>query len=424
MNEPLSTLLWQALFYAILNIGLRAYLKQPLISASIAFWFGWIFLISGGLISITNRWINIGTQFSPYLETLFAGAFFGFSIGTFVSVIGKPKSKYQKLVEISDEFFNKFGNRVLAALLIVGSIFFVQRLSTVGLNSSYLGEVRSIYNERNDSLLLQIGSHLTVLTTIFIILRGVYDSYNGLNLRVLFIIILCGAPLGLANGGRTFLFSYLLAYIASFLLSRSNFSNKRFNITLHEIWLLTSAIATLLVVFAIMGYIRGGYGDELDIFYTIIIWPVSTLGAMDSWVYSAIMSQRTYGLNTFGWFFEFLFRLGLIDLSSETSTIRETISYFEATSNSAAVIPRSILPDLIFDFGPSSVFFSMTAMAAILEILTSRYPGRGLLLHIVAVQSLIASFATIQNSVVTPGFAVSIFWAAIFSKLAVRYRWR
>ncbi len=424
MNEPLLILLWQAILFAALTIGLRAILRLPLICAALAFWAGWIFILTGGVISENNEWATINTYFSPYLETLFKGAFLGFSLASALSLIQKPRPKYSNLVKITGIFFDRFGKKVLAILFVVGSIFLAQRVMMVGFSSNYLADVRTIYNEGSESLLLRLGSHLSVLVIMFIILRGVYDSHFGLNTRMIILVILCGAPIGLANGGRMFLLSYLMAYLGSFLLCRSHFSANRLFVTLAEAKSIVAIFIGLLLVFAIMGFTRGGYGDDLDIWYTVIIWPVSTLVAMDSWVSVALSSPGTSGLNTFGWFFDIFSRLGFFDLSGATDTMTRSLRYFEMTGNSAAVIPRSILTDLIFDFGIDALFYSMMSVAFVLEFITSRFAGRGIFLHVAATQCLIASFSTIQNSVVTPGFAVSIFWAALFSQLAAHYRWR
>lgn len=423
MDEPLFALVIQAAVYGLINLGFKVLLRRPIISASVAFWFGWVFLLGGGLISERSQWASVTTEFSVYLEKLFFGAFVGFSIGAIISNKNRRISTYKDLVYLSEKFINKYGKKVLIVLFSVGAIFFIQRLMVVGFDAAYLTEVRAIYNERGDFILLQIGSHLSILATMFIMLRGVYDSHYGMNLRALLLVIVCGAPLGLANGGRAFLMSYLLAYLSSFLLCRSNFVRVRFNITIREGLLMVLTLAGLLSIFAIMGFLRGGYGDQFNIFYTIIIWPVSTLGAMDSWVYSALVSERTYGLNTFGWIVNFMSRIGVIDVSASAKIIHDTLGFFQETSNSAAVIPRSILPDLIYDFGADSIFISMLLIALLLELITSRYAGAGIFLHVLAAQCLIASFSTIQNSILTPGFVATLFWAAIFSRSASRYRW-
>lgn len=423
MDTGFDSLLRLIYLYGGLTLVLRIALRQPPVSASLAFWFGWWFLVSGGALVVEKGWREIGLYSAPYIEMLFHGAFAGFVIGTLVGAANKPPQHYLKLVAISDYLFDTYGRKVLWALFVMGGVFLAQRVAMVGLSFDYLSEVRSIYSQREGGALLRIGSHLSVLMTTLIVVRGIRDSYYGVNIRGLLITIAAGAPLGLANGGRTFLMSYTLAYLSSLLLCRSHFSRNPLAVNAQELYRLGGFIVLLLIVFAVMGFVRGGYGDELDVVYTVIIWPVSTFQAMDTWVFTAIGSDRTYGLNSLGWLSDFAARLTLIDVSEVRDVMEDVLLGFEVTHNTARVIPRSILPDLIFDFGEGGIFASMAVIAFLLEFVTSRYPGRGLFLHVLAVQCLLASFMTIQNSVISPVFAINIFWGAVLALAARKYRW-
>ena len=415
MITNLSDLQMLILLYAALNLSVRLLLHQPLVSAAMAFWLGWFFLIGSGVIVIEQDWRFFSIYSINYIETLFHGAFIGFLAGTFLGAVRKPKSYYHELVYISDYLLRTYANRVMGALFLLGSVFLIQRIATVGLSADYLSEVRSVYNQRQGGFLLRISSHLSVILTTLIIIRGISDSHSGLNIRMLGLVILAGAPLGLANGGRAFLLSYLIVYVASFVLSRSHAPGRTQVFSLPEVIRIGSLLGLLLTTFAVMGFSRGGYGESLNILYTILIWPVSTLYAMDSWVSAALTSQQTYGLLSFGWVADFAARIGLVDTSQVSGVIREVLFYFEDTNDSARVIPRSILPDLIFDFGEGTLLISMAFVAILLEFITSRYPVRGIFWHVLAVSCLTASFMTIQNSVISPGFAVTLFWAAVLS---------
>lgn len=423
METDFDSLLRLIYLYGGLNLALRVVLRQPPISASLAFWFAWWFLVFGGALVVERGWREIALYSAPYVEMLFHGAFVGFLVGTLVGAFGKPPQHYLKLVDLSEYLLDTYGRKVLWALFLMGGAVFVQRVATLGLSFDYLSEVRGIYNQRQGSALLRIGSHLSVLMTTLIVVRGIRDSYYGVNIRGLLITIAAGAPLGLANGGRMFLMSYTLAYLASLLLCRSHFSRNLLGLNAQELFRFGGLIALLLTIFAVMGFVRGGYGDELNVLYTVIIWPVSTFQAMDTWVFTAIGSDRTYGLNSFGWLADFAARLKLIDVSEARGVMQDVLLDFEDTHNSARVIPRSILPDLIFDFGEGAIFVSMAVIAFLLEFVTARYPGRGLFLHVLAVQCLLGSFTTIQNSVISPGFAITIFWGAVLAYAARKYRW-
>lgn len=422
MTTDLSSLLNLIFLYGLVNLAVRALLRQPLISAAGAFWFGWLFLIGGGVVVLNKGWRFFSLDATDYLELLFHGAFVGFLFGSLVGSKSRNQPRYHELVHVSDYLLRVYGKRVLIALFLVGGVFFLQRIAAVGFSADYLSDVRAVYNERQGGFLLRIGSHLSVLMGTIIMMRGVHDSYHGVNIRMLCITILAGAPLGLANGGRAFLMSYMLAYLASLFLCRSHFASERLLLRMSEVVRVGGLLMILLLVFAIMGFARGGYGEDLNVFYTILIWPVSTLNAMDSWINAALTSPQTYGLHSFGWIADLAARLKLIDASHAEGVMREVLFYFEDTNDASRVIPRSILPDLIFDFGEGALFISMAIVAFLLEFVTSRYSGCGIFLHTLSTQCFVASFATIQNSVVTPGFAISLFWSAVLAYLVYRKR--
>lgn len=422
MHSDLLWLLQTVALYFAINVGLRAILRQPLLSAAAAFWGGWAFLLVGGIFVVEQGWRTISLDFVPYLKTLFDGALAGFAIGAVLGAMRKPRSYFDETAALSNLFLNKYSGLILLSLFVVGSLFLAYRISLVGFNINYLSNVRGVYNQKDDVLLLQIGSQLSVMAVVIIILMGLVDAREGINVRKILTVVVAGAPLGLANGGRIFLLSYFMAYIGSFLLCRAHVFAKRMPlVTLPEATIASGALLILLSIFAVMGHVRGGYGDNLNVIYTVLVWPVSTLEAMDSWVKAALYGGQTYGLNTLGWIADVLSRVNLLDFKKYVPVLGDAIQSFKDANNSAAVIPRSILPDLIFDFGYGNVFASMMAVAGALEFATSRYVARGIFLHVLAVECLIASFSTIQNSVLSPGFAVAIFWGAVFS-LAVKRR--
>lgn len=303
-------------------------------------------------------------------------------------------------------------------LFIVGFVFLLERIATVGLNESFLSDVRDVFRERHYSLIEQIGSNLSVVVTTMIILRGAYDSHHGFSARWLLLTMASGAPLSLANGARGFLLSYTLCYVASFMLCRANFSRNKLLFEMHEFGKISGIIVAAIFVFSVLGFVRGGYGGSFNIAYTVLIWPVSTLGAMDIWVLAAINSSSTQGLISLGWLATFAAKFGILSLGPLEHAFKGSEGYFALVGVSAMSIPRSILPDLIFDFGLKSVAISMGLMAFVLEYCATAFAGKNIFFHVIAAQCLLASFATIQNSVITPGFGVSIFWGWAFYYIA------
>lgn len=409
----IENLLLQVVVLGALQLLSRVIFRRPIISASLSFWVAWVFLIGGAKYSETASWIEINNYSFPYLSIMLYGAFCGFSVGLFFSFRRKNSNSFEKLTEQSRILVNRFLYPTLILLFVTGVIFLLQRILEVGLTNSFLADVRAVHNVGDASLLLRLGSHLYVLGGFFVTLLGVRDSRSHMNLRTLAMTIAAASPMGFANGGRIFLLNYFLIYVSSLLLCRANYVRMRPLLSRLEKNQLSLMLLSILLIFSVLGFVRGGYGEDLNILFNIIIWPVSTFTAMDSWVFQALTSARTSGLNTFGWLFGFLERLNFINLTSENQVMMSVVDSFADTNNSARFIPRSILPDLIFDFGKNGIFWGMLLISAILEAITTRLPGRGIFFHVLAVQCLLGSFFTIQTSIVTPVFVVPIFWGFV-----------
>ena len=148
METDFDSLLSLIYTYGGLNLALRFVLRRPLVSASLAFWFGWWFLVSGGVLVVNRGWREIGLYSAPYVEMLFHGAFAGFLVGTLVGSFRKPPDQYLKLVGLSNYLLDTYGRKVLWTMFLVGGVVFVQRLVTLGLSLDYLSEVRGIYNQQ------------------------------------------------------------------------------------------------------------------------------------------------------------------------------------------------------------------------------------------------------------------------------------
>ena len=108
-------------------------------------------------------------------------------------------------------------------------------------------------------------------------------------------------------------------------------------------------------------------------------------------------------------------RLGLINTQPAQEAISHIVRNFYSIGDSAGVIPKSIIPDLIFDFGVGGIFWGMLAAAFCLQISSIRLAGKGIFSHGLAAMSLQAAFMTIQGSIFTSGFCVVLFWTFMFS---------
>lgn len=412
----LDQLFYFTFFLAFISIYITKKRLKTLITASTGYWFAWLFLLYSTKVAVNNGWIENLSEISlNYIVQLHSGAFLGFLLGTVFSS-KKNKILNPEVLVKSNYIVKKLSNKILLFLFILGSLFLIERLRVVGFSLSYFTDVRSIYLETNDTSFIEwIAGHLSVMVGFLIILIGLRDAASEIDVKLLLKVLIASAPLGLANGSRIFLLNNVILYLSSILLARGMFRLKKTIISRTELIKITSFVLSILFIFALIGYNRGGYGGEFDLIFTILIWPVSTMMAADSWIAVAINSQNTGGMFTLGWVADFLNSFGILQFGNEKKMIQDIVIDFKLNANPAAVIPKSILPELIFDFGKKGVFWSIFFISFLAQKITIKFAGKGIVYHTIAVYCLVGSFMTIQTSIITPQFAVSIFWAIIFS---------
>lgn len=419
MNSySLNELLALTIILSIPSILLATRASRTYINAAAAYWFGWIFLSTCTVIAINQHWMPpVGGLANQYIISMHLGAFVGFSLSSLLIRNRAGLQPRTRFLNETDYLVGRISKWPLIILFIVGLVVLAERLTIVGLSAEYFTSVRKVYNLRESSIIFRLGSHLAVMASFLVLMLGARDAVRGANVKFLLVFLLAASPLGIANGGRSFLLSYSLIYLFSLFLLRGQYGRLRYILTKREWGSIGMLLVASLVLFALIGFNRGGYGAQLDILYTIIIWPTSTMGAMDSWVLAAKAAPSTNGMNTFGWFVDILHRFSMVDFSFEREVMERVLRGFDYANDSADVIPRSILPDLIFDFGEAGIFGGMGLVAFFLQSVVTKCNGRGIFLHTLAVMCCYAAFTTIQNSLFAPGFVVTLFWAAFFSFL-------
>ena len=417
--DSITQLIFQVLSLAALNVLADYYFHKNIVTASSAFWFGWLCLLLGTLSFINNGLMDdFGRTEIYYINVFHSGAFIGFLMGTVLSAFKKKKNvkrirDLNQLYLLSEFISNKITGRFLNILLVVGLVFFVQRVSTVGLSADYFSDARDLYRQRQFNVFSWLGNHLSVVVSTLITIQGIIDGFQKMNLKKVLKVILFASPLFLANATRTFLIFPLLTYFVSFLVTRGVIGKRLIN--RKELINFSLILFTMLFVFAIISFLRGGYGESFDLYYTVVAWPVSTSYALESWLNEAINSSGTNGLLTFDWFANFLDRIGFLDYSGEKKDLRSINQYFIDTNNSASVIPRSMLPDLIFDFGKDSLFFIAICIGFFTQTITVVFSGKSLVKHAIAIAVVMGMFMSIQNSLFSPGFVIGLFWIIMFN---------
>ena len=348
--------------------------------------------------------------------TFFVWCFWGFVLGSFISFnSNKKNNKLYKLLIFSNYIIENYFQKFLKIILFIGVVFFLIRVAEVGLTLNFFSDVRNVYNQRNFSILQWLGTHCTVIVYFLLILLGVRDAHNDLNIKLLLRTILFASPLFLANGTRTFLVAPILNYLASYLLTRSTLKKRFFSKI--ELYRISSLLGLSLLIFTVIGFSRGGYGDVFNFYLPIVGWPVSTAQEFYFWLNASINSDPTNGYLTFGWFASILQRLQLVSFGNEEFLINNVISGFINDNISAAYVPRSIIPDLIFDFGYKSLAISSFILSFFLQVGTNLLRSKSMISHTISVVFLVGAFMTIQKSIFSPGSVVLIFWSIVATYL-------
>lgn len=418
MTQTILGIFTTTIILGVISIQITKKLSGTYVSAASAYWFGWSFLLSGGLIALNKGYgddlvsLSITPSIFPYILDLHLGSFIGFLFGSIVSSKSKRISTHSTFLK-ANFIVDNFLNKALILLFICGAIFLFQRVQSAGLSSDYFTNVRQIYLERNRPFVEWLGGHVSMLVIFFTICLGIRDAKDSFNVKDLLILIIASAPLGLGNGNRIFLFMYIMIYFSSFFLFRSTLNSGIWK--QGELKKVGILIGTNLLIFSTIGFIRGGYGDEFNFVLTIVMWPVSSLYAMDTWIQEALFQPRTNAFYTLGWLRGLASDLGIVDLTDEHEIINASYSYFLKTQNTVIFIPKTIIPELIFDFGSKGVFWGMLIISFLLQKATLLYAGRNLILHTLAVVSLYAAFISIQGSVISPLFINAIFWSIVLS---------
>jgi oligosaccharide repeat unit polymerase len=410
------------LICGILSVILCRVIAKTWVSANSSYWAGWIFVLYASVVCEANGWgYKRATEIAlSNILLLHIGATAGFFIANIFCHGTKPEpASLQKIFVLSRDIVQNFSSKIYLLLFIVGLLFFYERINDVGFSSNFLTDAREVYVQRNVSTIARIGSHVSVIAIFMMILLGVVDSVLGINVSRLLLVILAGTPLGLANAGRIFLFSYLLTYLTSLLLFRSLNRNGARLGSIDEAVKIGGLVVFLAIVFSILGFLRGGYGNVFNPLHTILVWPASSIFALDSWSKAALSVPPMHGLNSLGWIADFLDRLSLIDFTHQKKYLNAIVFHFNSMNDSAAVIPRTIIPDLIMDFGRNGLVYGMMGIAFITQLITIRMSHFGIFSFSFSTLTIFALFHTIQGSILSSNFCVATFWAFVFSILIV-----
>lgn len=404
--------------YGGVNLAVNRVLFGVKFSVATYFWLSWLLLLLavGYLVSLGLP-LFIKPELYKILYDFFRSAFVAFISASFVLFL---KTNLFGSVSFSGggvrviNIIDKWLKPLLIILALTGTVYFAQRLSSVGISAGYLSSARAAYLVKNFNLFEWVGNHISVAISTLIIMMGIRDAELGHpKLNVVAGIVVVSAPLYLANASRTFLLFPFLNYFISY--TSVNFYVRK-KILPENVKFRTIFFYPLLFVFvfAVLGWLRGGYGENLDIILTILSWPASTLFVMDDWVYVASQYGNLSGLIGFDWFIEKFEIFRIVDYSKERSQYNFALKWLESHGSSALVVPKSIVVELIFDWGVTNFPYIVFITFFVAEYMFSTFIKKGGIRRFIAVNLAIGSFMTIQLGFLNPGSIMGFLWGVIY----------
>lgn len=395
----------------------------PIFSPALGYWAGWITVSSFSWYCEFEGWLYFDPDFLGFILFSHFGALFGIITADIFSTLSTRDLRNQHI--ISDiKIFETYQTAILVVLFSVGTLLLFEQISRSGFSSEYLSVAREQHLMREDSLVRRIGSQLSVIANVVAIIFGVNDAVKGVKIRRIAILLLASAPLGLSSASRIFLMNYTLFYLISLMSFRSMNTKFLSILTSGEVGKLLFIFCFSAAIFSFLGFIRGGYGHEFSMLYNIMIWPSSTLGAIDEWIREAIVAQPANGYLTLGYFSDTMIQLGINPLAWSRQSLDVAQDYFLSTRNSALYIPRSYVPDLIFDFGPTYYVAGSYLLLFSLQFTFRRLSRGHIYSHALSVVLVYAAFMTIQNPPFSPWAIATVFWSFILGAVLQRMRAR
>lgn len=422
MNYYFLSLILLNILFLVISSATSKKKYGTTICASTFYWFSWVSVEIACLICDEYEWTvkPISDIAINYIFVAHLGAFMGFLLCDLTSKF-KENVTSDKLIDNCNYLIHRFSKPVYLLTLIFGLLILRERISIIGFNLNFLTKAREIFNLNEFNILIWFGTHFSIIISIFMILYGLIDSKTGFDIKRIIYPTLIAAPLNIASGTRTFLVAYLLPYGVSYLLAKSKLHNAAHSPKRN---LLSSfaVIIFIFFIFSLLGQLRGNEGkaDDFNPVALILGWPASTLTALESWLPAAIDSPSTMGTLSFEWPSRVLSKLNLINYDGYVKIVGDVANNFRLLdSDSSDVVPKSIIPDLIFDFGKNLLIFCMMILCYLLQYISVNYSKVNIFKHSIACVSIIAASLTIQQSIFSSSLSITLVWAYIFYKFGI-----
>jgi hypothetical protein len=422
INQALIIVWFETLGLAATTMVICARLNRTWISAATAYWVGWLFVIGACAVSDYYSWNNrYATQAAcDSILTLHISAAVGFTLGSLMA--GRVERRLTvpaalQSVQRSQRVLELLSRNVLFTVFVLGCAFLTNSAAAAGGFS--LRDVRSAYIDHDIGVIELVATHAYMLLCALAALRGTQDGIVGARIKWLGTLIVASAPLGLGNAGRIFLLQVLLIYSFPFMLSRSQAPQRSGSQKRHELRQLLALGLACVVAFALIGGLRNrSDGESRNPLMEVLAWPASSIDVLDSWISVAENFTPADGGVSFEWLARNLERFHLVDLSDVHNELAAATRRLGVEGDNAAYVPKTIIPELIMDFGRTAFPVAMAITAVILQFVSVRLRGRSPFATVVAAMALFGAFCSVQGGVLRPDVCLVVFWTLVLATLA------
>ncbi len=435
MNETLLL----TILLGIGSIAITRLLNRAWVSASLAYWGAWVFVLACYAYSETQAVtaqsfgrVPIASEGTfELIRQAHWGAFIGFLIGSLLGGrIPRSASAAQRFIAM-EVLLRRHFKHAIALLFMIGLVQLIERLFMVGVNlpTLYL-DIRLSYLTNSLTPFGRVASYLTTASPVLAIMLGMSDASSRVRFRRLLLLTIAVAPFGLSMGGRGFLLGILLPYGASFLLFYELTPSRRRLIRLVSRVVLYISCAVL--VFAAIGEWRYGSTTRADaqeetfversVDQFVSYFAVS-IPAVEP-VATTLASQVPLGLgrDLFEWPTLQLERIGLLQ-GSRSSELASLKPMLVKEYGILAFAPPTLIPLLVGDFGFSFMPFYMAILMALCQVATIRLRGTRLLGQVIGTLALLAALQTVQtNAFLQAGNSLAILWTLLIATVIQRLK--
>lgn len=433
------------LLMAVMSLGVKYGLSRSLFGPSSFYWSSWILLTACGVVASLTDILpgQVVEETTVLILQLHTAAFLAFFIHD-ISVRKEPRrmsffihdipgrkeprrmslAGYHRLVAdahlvVSWELF------LGLALFAVGAALLIERIMFLGVPSmEFYSATRSLLGEGQASLLGRVGGYVnTFVIPLLCAAFAITDVDHDIKLRRLITLSIYGAPYGIALGFRTFLVLPAVNYVIDLLIARHLFQKQL--LPRKDLRVLMSFLMPALLVFSIIGYVRGLPDNSEESFdrseltqpITYVAVTMTAIAPVSEWV-DNIPTEKIVGYQ-FGLSYLFMLadRLGISDYRmSRDRTDAAVLEDSRRLGLSYLWIPPTTIPFMIVDVGPE--FWPLYAFVClmILAMITKHRPASlvGFLLVCTSVKALVDSTS------VMAGFTIASINAMILSYVVVQ----